>query len=47
MTYYTIEEMRDLLANYSELSDQQKYWIMQSIKHLITNFDIEAIKKEQ
>lgn len=39
MTYYTIEEMRDLLENYSELSDRQKYLIMQSIRYIITNFD--------
>lgn len=35
MIYYTFEEIKDLLANYSELSDQQKYLIMQSIRHII------------
>lgn len=39
MTYYTLEEMKELLSNYSELSDWQKYWIMQSIRHIIANFD--------
>jgi hypothetical protein len=39
MTYYTFEEIKDLLANYSELSDQQKYLIMQSIRHIIANLD--------
>lgn len=39
MIYYTFEEMRDLLANYSELTDRQKFWIMQSIRHIIANFD--------
>lgn len=39
MTHYTLEEMKELFANYSKLTAKQKYLIMQSIRHIIANFN--------
>lgn len=39
MTHYTLEEMKELFANYSKLTAKQKYLIMQSIRYLIANPD--------